>query len=266
MTPILQYRARAVETQRPDFTRQLTTAVLARLHPTSPGGLLALGLTERERSLDHLRALACRALPAGETTAATRADGDDPFRLAELAFESRGEELAAAAVYALEHDRLLVRDDGAAVFLRCALRWRLGRALLAAGAEPWISAGIAVLERTVGLLGTLARAAAGPPASPAGEALERLRFHVHELLAAGYRLRGDPFRAAAHLSTAACLELEPRLLAAAVVLEAEALLEAGYPADARWRIHSEWPRLAASRDPELLARSRRLLAAVTARA
>ena len=255
-----------MEPQRPDFARQLAAAVLARLHPTNPGGLLALGLAERERSRDHLRALAWRSLPEDETAAAPGADGDDPFRLAELAFESRGEELAAAAVYALEHDRLLGREDGAAAFLRCALRWRLGRAVLSAGAEPGVSAGIAVLERTVGLLGALAGAAAGPPASAAGEALERLRFHVHELLAAGYRLRGDLFRAAAHLSTAACLELEPRLLAAAVVLEAEALLEAGYPGDARWRIHSEWPRLAASRDPELLARSRRLLAAVTARA
>jgi hypothetical protein len=256
-----------VKSQRPDFTGQLAAAVLSRLHPTSPGGLVGLGFAERERSLEHLRALARRTLPGSEDVAGDWAEEtDDPFRLAELAFESRGEDGAAAAVYALEHDRLLGREDGASAFLRCALRWRLGRALLTAGAEPQVSTGIAVLERTVGLLGALARAAAGPPALRAGEALERLRFHVHELLATGYRLQGDPFRAAAHLATAACLDLEPRLLAAVVVLEAEALVEAGYPADARWRILSEWPRLAASRDLELLARGRTLLAAVTARA
>ena len=228
---------------------------------------MALGFAERERSFDHFCALARRAVPGDGVAGGRRAAAiDDPFLLAELAFENRGQGAAAAAVYALEHDRLLVREDGASAFLRCALRWRLGRALLKAGAEPGVTTGIAVLERTVGLLDSLARTPERLPEPHAGETLDRLRFHVHELLASGYRLQGDPFRAASHLATAARLDLEPRLRAAAVVLEAEALVEAGYPEDAGWRIRSEWPQLAAARDPELISRSRSVLAAVTTQA
>jgi hypothetical protein len=252
-----------VQDPLPDPVCQLAANVLVRLQPGSAITLLDLARWERRRYHEDLRNLALRELERQRLSPARQAEAKgDSALLGELAFERAGRETAAAAFYALEHDTLSDLLCSAGMFLRGAWRWRLARALLGPGNVHGAALAVAVLVPAVALTEALAAAPADWRAQISDDAVDRLRFHLHELLGTGYRLLGRPLQAAPEYGLAACLQLEPRLQASAITLEAESLGCAGQRGEARSRLDSRWWRLAA-KDRQLIRRCAELLTVET---
>ena len=192
----------------PDPVCQLAASVLVRLQPGSTITLLDLARWERRRYHEDLRKLALRELERQRLPPARQAEAKaDSALLGELAFERAGRETAAAAFYALEHDTLSDLLCSAGMYLRGAWRWRLARALLGPGNVYGAALAVAVLVPAVALTEALAAAPAEWRAQISDVAIDRLRFHLRELLGTAYRLLGRPLQAAPEYGLAACLPL-----------------------------------------------------------
>lgn len=223
---------------------EIARGVLGRLRVGGEGGgllgLLDLDREHRVRLRGRLRLTAADALAAFVRDPEERATIEaHPARLPEAAFERRGRPREAAALYALEHDRL-VPDDGAEeagagsaeeLLGRAALRYALARGLRRIDGEA--ARALAVMESVVALLEEGAAAGEPAPAAEEGSLPWRLSFHAREWLglrhyeAGRYRQAVGEFLRAAESAPDTDLELAARIFAA------NALIRSGRQDEAR---------------------------------
>lgn len=170
-----------------------------------------------------------------------------PARLPEAALERKGRPREAAALYALEHDRLAAEDGpeadavaepAEALLGRAALRYALARALHRAGHRDAGEAerALAVMESVLGLLALVGDdPGAGEPVADGGEGSLpwRLSFHAREWLGLRHYEAGRYREAVGEFLRAAEAAPETDLELAAHIFAANALLRAGRKAEAR---------------------------------
>lgn len=222
---------------------EIARGVLGRLRVGGEEGLLGLLDLDREhrvRLRGRLRMAAADALAAFVRDPEERATIEaHPARLPEAAFERRGRPREAAALYALEHDRL-VPDDGAEeagagsaeeLLGRAALRYALARVLRRIEGEA--ERALAVMESVVALLEEGAAAGEPAPVVEEGSLPWRLSFHAREWLGLRHYEAGRYRRAVGEFLRAAESAPDTDLELAARIFAANALIRSGRQEEAR---------------------------------
>ncbi len=238
---------------------EVVTALLDRLRPGSGLRLLDLDQEHRTRCHGRLRVEAAEELGAFRLDPGEReVIAGHPLRLPETVYEPRGRPAEAAALYALEHDRLEERGDDFGTLARAALRYKLARALRRAThvtrAAPTAQA---IMESALGLVESLPprTVVAGRPGFPGGMPTTsvRLRFHIHEWLGLRH-YEAERFAAAEEsFLRAAALVPDTELGVAVLTFAANALLRQGRRTEARSLLDSLRGRMAPAEDREQAA-------------
>lgn len=210
---------------------EVVHAVLGRLRePVESEGLLDLDREHRVRVRGRLRVVATELL-AGfvHDPTAREAIAADPVRLPEAVFAHRRRWAEAAALFALEHDHLLVRRRLTGRLAQASLRYALARALHRV--EGRREQALRVME---GALALTERTSVDAPDSDTWRSFaDRLAFHAREWLglrhyeAARYTDAVREFRAAGEAAP------ETDLAVAARTFAANALIRDGRHTEAR---------------------------------
>lgn len=233
---------------------EMTAALLARLRPGSRTTILDLDREHRTRCHGRLRVEAAEALAAFRLEPDERARiAAHPLRLPETVYERRGRPAEAAALYALEHDRLGERRDAFGALARAALRYKLARALHRAETIP----GAAETARAImeSALRRVEEAAAAEPAAQRGRPAMalRLRFHAHEWLGLRHSEAGRYAEAEESFLRAAALMPDSEAGVAVLTFAANALLRQGKRREARRLLDSLQGRMEAVGDRAVTA-------------
>ncbi len=219
--------------------RELAGALLARLRPAADARLLDVGREHRTRCHGRLRVEAAEELAAFRLEPAERARiAAHPLRLPETVYEPRGRPAEAAALYALEHDRLGERRDEFGALARAALRYKVARALHRVAEAPEATeTARGIMESVLRLIAEIPEGERVVPGAAPGEdsptMAVRLRFHAQEWLglrsyeAERYAEAEERFLRAAALMP----DSEPGVVV--LIFAANALLRQGKRAEAR---------------------------------
>ncbi len=222
---------------------ELSAALLARLRLGSAATLLDVDREHRTRCHGRLRVEAAEELASFRLEPEVRSQiAAHPLRLPETVYEPRGRPAEAAALYALEHDRLGGRSDAFGALARAALRYKLARALHRAPAVPGAAeVARAIMESALRLVekeeAAAPRAEPTPAESKRGReepsVAVRLRFHVHEWLGLRHFEAERYAEAEESFLRAAALTPASELGVAVLTFAANALLRQGKRAEAR---------------------------------
>ncbi len=223
---------------------EVTRALLGRLRAAPGPTLLDLDQEHRTRCHGRLRVEAAEELGAFRLDPGEReAIAGHPLRLPETVYERRGRPAAAAALYALEHDRLAEREDAFGALARAALRYKLARALhRAASLERAGELGFAIMESALRQIepgvGAQWSAQGTAPGGASPAMAVRLRFHVYEWLGLRHYEAERYAEAEESFLRAAALLPESELGVAVLVFAANALLHQGKRSEARHLLDS----------------------------
>lgn len=230
LTPEIEDLAwRAVADRAP--SERLAGCILARIRPGAAldEPLVDLAREHRIRSRGRLRMVAREAVETHVFDPEERERiGADPLRLVEVGFVTRRRRREAAALWALEHERM-GDEPGAGepetALARLGLRYRLGRSLHRL--EDAAPDACAVMEATIALLDAL-RGAGGAGLPPElRDTYTRLAFHSREWLGLRRYELGLHHEAERRFREAAAIAPAPDLELAVLVYAANALIARG---------------------------------------